>query len=65
MAKVYISTHDSFVFYVMDESECNDTFGDDYIQDFGVEIPDNLLQEYKQAYNEFWKVQEKLKPYHK
>lgn len=63
MAKVYITTNDPIVCTVMDEKECNDTFGDDFILEYGTEIPQQLLKDYKRVYHEFWEIQEHLKYY--
>lgn len=61
MARVYITTNDPIVSIVMSEQECNDLFGDDYILDYGIDIPDSLLARYKENYIEFWKIQDEIK----
>lgn len=65
MRKVTISTNDPIVYTVKDEQETIEYFGEDFLQDYGVEIPDELLQAYNKAYQEFWKVQLELDKYKK
>jgi hypothetical protein len=57
MAKVNISTHDPLVYTVMDEQTATNFFTKDYLDEYGIEISNELLTEYKKAYDEFWRVQ--------
>lgn len=63
MVKVYLTTNDPIVITVMDEKECNYMFGDDFILDYGVDIPEQLLKDYKRVYFEFQEIQEHLRYY--
>lgn len=60
MAKVILSTYDPFIIMVRDKKESADMFGEDYILERGVNIPDDLLQRYQKNYAEFWAIQKEL-----
>ena len=60
MVKVEISNGDPFIWTIYDEKESAELFGDDYIEEFGTEIPEELLQEYKKVSAEFWKIQSQI-----
>lgn len=60
MAKVYLTTHDPITIRVYDKIECDELFGEDHLEDYGVNIPDELLEEYNETLRKFWAVQNKL-----
>lgn len=63
MSRVTVTSHDPITTVLYDEQESADLFGDDYIQEYGIEMPAELLNEYKRIYNEFWRVQKELENY--
>lgn len=65
MTKVYITTSDPITHYIYNEQESNDMFGADMLEDYGINIPDELLARYKANYSEFWKIQDELGAYKK
>lgn len=57
MARVTFSTNDPVVWTIRDEKTTIEYFGEDYLEDYGKDIPDELLEKYEKAYQEFWRVQ--------
>lgn len=60
MPKVTLSRDDIFHIYMKDGKETIEWFGEDYLEDFGVEVPQDLIDRYKAAYEQFQKVQDEL-----
>ena len=60
MARVTLSTNDPFVTKIMDEKETSDMFGDDYIEDYGVEVSEILVEKFKKNWEEFWSIQKEI-----
>ena len=50
----------------MDKAQSDDMFGEDYLQDYGLEVPKDLLERYKANIKEYEDIQLELrKLYHK
>lgn len=60
MEKVYITTSDPVTHRIYDKEEVLELFGDGFMEEYGKEIPEDLLRRYKAAYYEFWRIQEEI-----
>lgn len=60
MARVTYHENDPFVTYIYSNEETNEIFGEDFLVEYGIEIPDELFERYKICWNEFWKIQNEL-----
>lgn len=60
MARVTLHTSDPVILDVYDEQKTTEYFGEEEIQECGIEIPDELLIQYQKNIEEFWKIQAKL-----
>lgn len=60
MVKVIVSNNDPVMYTLLDELESNDLFGSDYIEDYGIEISENLLKEYKETYKNYLRIQKEI-----
>jgi hypothetical protein len=65
MARVTLHTNDPVILNINDEEKCVDMFGEDFLQDYGVEIPNELLERYTINWLEFLKIQKEIEKYHK
>lgn len=63
MPKVTFTTSDPFITIIRDEKESIDFFGADYLNDFGVEVPQDLIERFKKNYEEFKLIQQELAPF--
>lgn len=61
MIRVYPSTDDPVTYILYDLQEAINLFGKDWLEDYGINIPDALLSRYKATYKEFWKIQAEIK----
>jgi len=59
----YIATTDPVHYKVYNKDEVEIMFGLDYLEDYGHEIPEDLLKRYKLAYIQFWNIQGELEKY--
>lgn len=58
-----LSKDDRFFIFLKDSEETIEYFGKDYLEDYGQQIPDELLNEYKETYKNWQNLQKKLKKY--
>lgn len=56
-----LSEDDIFTIYVYSKNEVIEMFGEDYLEEYGYNIPDELLKEYSEASKLFRSVQQKLR----
>lgn len=59
--RVTISNDDLFCYRLLDSVETIDMFGEDYLLDYGVDIPPELLKEYKEVMVLYNQLQDKLR----
>lgn len=57
----YIFETDAFTTRVYDRNETIDMFGQDYLDEYGHCVPEELLSQYEKAYAEFLSIQNKIK----
>jgi hypothetical protein len=63
MAKTIINEIDPFIYKIRTREESIDLFGEDYIDEFGFEVPDELIEEFKKTYDkliELSKIAERI-----
>lgn len=66
MTRVLLQRQDRFRYELMDKAQSDDMFGEDYLQDYGLEVPTDLLERYKANIKEYEDIQSELrKLYHK
>ena len=65
MIRVLLQMHDRFCFELMDKAESDDMFGEDYLEDYGVEVPNSLLERYKRNIEEYNSIQSELNKLYK
>lgn len=58
--KVTVHTHDPILTLIYPPEKTIDYFGEDFLEEYGIEIPDDFLARYNMAWEEFWKCQEEL-----
>lgn len=60
--KVFLSENDTFNYTIYNEEEAYDMYGFNLEEDddFFVEIPDELVCEYKEIYKKFWELNKKI-----
>ena len=63
-ARVTITHDDLFSYRIRDASETIDLFGEDYLIDYGKDIPHELLEEYREVMVKYRELQEKIKKYY-
>ena len=63
--KVFLTEHDTFNFTTYTEEEALDMFGYTVEEDSEVfvDIPDELVLEYKEAFEKFWELNAKISDY--
>lgn len=59
--KVTICTNDPVIYEILDKEESSELFGEDYIEEYGVEIPEDMLSQYKKTHREFGAIQDKIR----
>ena len=57
----YIFDTDCFQVRVYNETETLDMFGQDFLEEYGHTVPNELLERYKKAFTELQKVQDELR----
>ena len=60
MARVTLHTGDPFITEILTELETFEMFGNEYIDDYGIEVPDNLVERYKKNWKEFLEIQTEI-----
>lgn len=60
---VTISRDDLFSYRLLSPTDTIEMFGEDYLEDYGIEIPSELLAEYKELMKKYDAMQQKLKFY--
>jgi hypothetical protein len=61
MNNAYISKHDPLEYYIYNKEECLDYFGEDFLEEYGHEIPDELLVRYQESVKVWNGIQKELK----
>lgn len=61
----YIVIHDPFIFQIYTKDEAKEEFGYNVEEDGGTFIPQELLDRYKKANEEYWAVQHEIEKYKK
>ena len=59
--RITLSHDDLFCYRLRDELETVELFGEDYLTDYGVDVPDELLAEYNAIMEQYEALQDKLK----
>lgn len=57
---VYIQVSDPFIYEIQKRSEVIRIYGEGFLEEYGIEIPDELLREYEEVEEKFWIVQKKI-----
>ena len=65
MARVYFTTNDPIIDMIYDEKETEDYFGSDFLDEYGVEFPDDLLKKYQENFKEFQNIQKEIEKWMK
>jgi len=65
MAKVYFTTNDPVIDMIYDEKETTYFFGSDFLDEYGVEFPDDLLKRYQNNFKEFQNIQKEIEKWMK
>lgn len=65
MVKVVILHDDIFSYRLMDSKEVIEMFGEDYLEDYGIKAPVELLNKYLEVIKEYNLIQQELKYYYK
>jgi len=60
MAKVTLHSNDIIILEIDDEDATVYLFGNDFLEDYGIEIPDELLERYNKNRDEFLEIQKEL-----
>ena len=47
MAKTTLKNRDAHLYHIQDEAESISHFGEAYVNQFGIELPDDLIKRYK------------------
>lgn len=55
-----IQIYDLQCIRLRDERECDDLFGPEYIKEFGVFVPPNLIKRHKKTLTDWYKIQDEL-----
>lgn len=63
MPKIIITSSDPIVHKIYSPIESIDLFGEEYIEEYGIEIPPDLLVKYLNNQEEFWIIQKELDKY--
>lgn len=61
--KLTVSRDDVFYYHVRTEEETKDLFGQDYFDDYNVDIPEDIAKEFLAATEQWQKAQDKLSLY--
>jgi hypothetical protein len=59
--RVSIHRDDLFCYRLKDRQEVSELFGEDYLEDYGVDVPSELLTEYKSIMSQYEALQDKLR----
>ena len=63
MSKIILTSSDPVIHKIYSPEESIDIFGEEGLYDYGVEIPDDLLDRYLKNQEEFWKIQKEIDKY--
>ena len=61
----FITQHDAFWCYLYDQEMAIEVYGPEWIEEEGVQVPEELLKEYKEVMKKFYKIQDQLEEYHR
>lgn len=59
----YITTNDPVILTIYDKQETIDTFGEDYLLEYGYALPPELINAYFENMIEFERIQKELEKY--
>jgi hypothetical protein len=60
MAKITLTTNDPVITEIRNSQETIDLFGDDFLDDYGIEAPDELIERFQKNYKEFKEIQAEI-----
>ncbi len=63
MSKIILTSSDPIVHRIYSPIESIDLFGEEYLEEYGIEIPAELLVKYLNNQEEFWQIQKELDKY--
>ena len=58
-----ICEHDPLILFVHSKEETIEMFGEDYLEEYGYEIPEDVLKRYEQVTKDFSAMQRELRKY--
>lgn len=61
MPKITLEHNDRFCYRLKDAETTIEWFGQDYLDDYGIEVPDELIAEYKAIMQQYEDLQWKLR----
>jgi hypothetical protein len=59
--KVVINEEDRFKLYLKDQEEVIEMFGEDYLEEYGIELDDTFIAQYKEVYSKYKDLQHDLR----
>lgn len=65
MAKTTITTHDPLIYLLRTREESIDLFGEDDVNETGIEVPDELIVEFNETYQKLLKLSREAEEYYK
>lgn len=63
MKNTYIFKDERYCYFLMDKNECIEMFGEDYLEEYGSEVPQELIEKYKKHMEEFRIIQNELRKF--
>lgn len=64
MTKVILTTSDPVTILLFPPEESLDMYGPDFVEEDGVDVPDELIKRFTENREEFYKIQEELRKYY-
>lgn len=58
--RVSVTNADLFTFRINDSLQTIELFGEDYLEEYGIDIPQDLLNRYKRNIKEYREIQEEI-----
>ncbi len=56
-----LSEDDIFWYYIRDSKDTIELFSEDYLIDYGLEIPNDLIERYKKVFTEWKEIQNEIR----